>query len=99
MCGVSAWLWFLLLDVFGAERAGEFREPQYNEGIWQDPGSSGGARFLVRSWRTRRPGIEMNGSTEEARVWERERKGDQGDGVPPREAHRGAWNRSARKPG
>ena len=69
-------MWVLLVGVFGAgsERAGELREPQYNEGLCRDPGSSGGARFLVRSWRTKRPGTEMNVSTAEARVWERERE-------------------------
>lgn len=89
MCGVAAWLWCLLQDVFGAgfEPAGELREPQYNEGKCQDLGSSGSARFLVRRWRARRPGTEMSGGTEGPRVWEGERKGDQGDGVTPREAH------------
>lgn len=85
------WGWF--------RAARKLREPQYNEGMYQDPGSSGGARFLVRCRRTKRPGTKTSGGTEGPKVWERERNGDQGDGLPPREAHKGARNRLARKPG
>lgn len=88
---VYVWGWF--------RAARELREPQYNEGMCQDAGSSGGARFLVRSWTTKRPGTESSGGTEGPRVWERERRGGQGDGVPPREGHKGARNRLARNPG
>jgi hypothetical protein len=49
VCGVSAWLWSLVQDLCGAivpSEQGSQENPNFNEGMCQDPESSGGARFL-----------------------------------------------------